>query len=76
MHQAILNVTLEAIFWIKWSCYCVENVQMQRFSWSTFSRIWTEYGDLRSKSPYLDTFYAVCKKHDFFLPKDLQTSFQ
>ena len=36
------------------------------FFWSVFSRIWTEYTDLRSyrkirtrKTPFLDTFHAV-----------------
>ena len=28
-------------------CHCVKNVQKRRFSWSVFSCIWTEYGDLR-----------------------------
>ena len=31
---------------------CVKSVQIRSFFWSAFSRIWTEYGDLRSKSPY------------------------
>ena len=30
----------------------VKKVQMRSFLWSVFSRIWTEHGDLRSKSPY------------------------
>ena len=32
--------------------HCVKNVQIRSFFWSVFSRIWTEYGDLRSKYPY------------------------
>ena len=33
--------------------HCVKSVQIRGFVCPTFSRIWTEYGDLRSKSPYL-----------------------
>ena len=33
--------------------YCVKRVQTRSYLWSVFSRIWTEYGDLWSKSPYL-----------------------
>ena len=29
-----------------------ESVQIRSFFWSVFFCIWTEYGDLRSKSPY------------------------
>ena len=32
--------------------HCVKSVQIQRFFWSVFSYIRTEYGSLRSKSPY------------------------
>ena len=32
--------------------HCVERVQIQCFFWSLFSRIWTEYRDLRSKYLY------------------------
>ena len=32
---------------------CVKSVQMWSFFWSVFSCIWTEYGQLLSKSPYL-----------------------
>ena len=31
--------------------HCVKSVQMQSFFWSVFSRIRTEYGDLRRISP-------------------------
>ena len=34
------------------SIHCVKSVQMRSFFWSLFSRIWTEYGDLRSISLY------------------------
>ena len=30
-----------------------KNCPNTEFFWSAFSRIWIEYGDLRSKSPYL-----------------------
>ena len=36
-----------------YTCHCVKNVQIRSFLWPVFSRIRTEYGDLRSKSPYL-----------------------
>ena len=32
---------------------CVKSVQIRSFFWSVFSCIWTEYGDLLRKSPYL-----------------------
>ena len=32
--------------------HCVKNVQIRSYFWSVFSCIRTEYGDLRSKSPY------------------------
>ena len=32
--------------------HCVKSVQIRSFFWSVFSCIWTEYGDLRSNSPY------------------------
>ena len=32
--------------------HCVKNVQILIYFWSVFSCIRTEYGDLRSKSPY------------------------
>ena len=41
------------IFLISDSNKCVKSVQIRNYFWSAFSCIWTEYGDLRSKSPYL-----------------------
>ena len=32
--------------------HCVKSVQIRSFLWSVFSRIRSEYGDLRSKTPY------------------------
>ena len=32
--------------------HCVKSVQIRSFLWSVFSRIWTEYGNLRSKPSY------------------------
>ena len=32
--------------------HCLKSVQIQSFFWSLFSRIWTEYGEIRSISPY------------------------
>ena len=34
------------------SCHCMKSVQIRRFFWSVFSRIWTEYGEIRSISSY------------------------
>ena len=48
--------------------HCVKNVQIQRFFWSVFSRIRTEYGEsffwcagkcTPEKTSYLDTFHAA-----------------
>ena len=34
------------------SCvYCVKDLQIWSFFWSVFSCIWTEYGNIRCKSP-------------------------
>ena len=52
---------------------CVKSVKIRSFFWSVFSRIRTEYGEIRSnhvfssnagkygaeKTPYMDTFHAV-----------------
>ena len=35
-----------------WSIHCVKSVQIRSFFWSVFFCIRTEYGNLRSKSPY------------------------
>ena len=32
--------------------HCVKTVKIWSFFWFLFSHIWTEYGDLRGKSPY------------------------
>ena len=44
--------------------HCVNNVQIQSFFWSVFSRIWTEYGP--EKTLYLDTFRSVLKTNISF----------
>ena len=36
----------------QWSSHCEKSVQIRSYFWSVFSCIRTEYGDLRSKSPY------------------------
>ena len=33
--------------------HCVKSVQIRSYFWSEFSRIRTEYGEIRSISPYL-----------------------
>ena len=35
-----------------WAYPCMKSVQIRKFFWSVFSCVWTEYRDLRSKSPY------------------------
>ena len=32
--------------------HCAKNVQIRSFFWSVFSRIWTDYGEIWSISPY------------------------
>ena len=32
--------------------HCVKSVQIRSYFWSVFSGIWTEYGDIRIRSPY------------------------
>ena len=44
----ILSYLLGAIL----QTHCVKSVQIRSFSWSVFSCIRTEYGDLLRKSPY------------------------
>ena len=44
--------------------HCVKSVQIGSFFWSVFSRIRTEHGP--GKTPYLDTFYAVCAIQNIF----------
>ena len=34
------------------NCHYIKSCPYSEFFWSVFSGIWTEYGDLRSKSPY------------------------
>ena len=56
-------------------CHSVKSVQIRSFLWSVLSCVWTEYGEIRSispysvrmrentepeKPPYLNTFHAVC----------------
>ena len=49
----ILNlVALFNFFFCTGNTHCVKGVQIQSFFWSVISRIRTEYGELRSISPY------------------------
>ena len=42
-----------SLFVLTWSAvHCMKSVQIRSFFWSVFYRIWTEYGDTRSISPY------------------------
>ena len=45
------NVIVLFFFHTKFIFHCVKSVQIRSFL-SVFSCIWTEYGDLRSLSPY------------------------
>ena len=71
--------TTEALLGI----HCVKSVQIWSFFWSVFSRICTEYGEIRStslysvqmrkntnqkKTPYLDSFYAVIQLFSSSIP--------
>ena len=56
--KSYFHITLQILqLWhhklLSWwlSSHCVKSVQIQGFFWSVFSCIWTEYRDLRSKSP-------------------------
>ena len=63
--------------------HCVKSILMRSFFWSVFSCLWTEYGDLLCKPPYLfqirentdqknspysDIFCAVCGLLYFVCP--------
>ena len=46
------TISFNLVLTIPLRSHCVKSFQIRRFFWSVFSAIWTEYGDLRSKSPY------------------------
>ena len=62
------------------NCHWVKSVQIRSFLWSVLSRIWTEYGEIRSISPYsvrmrenrdqknlrIWTLFTQCEIHLFF----------
>ena len=49
------------------SCFlrCVKSVQIWSFFWSVFSSIWTEYGEIRSISPYSDQMLENTDQKNF-----------
>ena len=51
----------------------VKSVQIRSFLLSVFSCIWTEHGDLNSKSLYLDTFHTMkgYYEHKNFLKRQI-----
>ena len=61
--------------------HCVKSVQICRFFWSVFPRIWAEYGEILlisntgiygpEKTPYLDTFHAVLKSRAIMIYKSI-----
>ena len=56
--ELYFNSFIDFVFLLFDSWYhCVKIVQIRRFFWSVFSRIWTEYEP--EKTPYFDTFYTV-----------------
>ena len=46
------TISFNLVLTISLRSHCVKSFQTRSFFWSVFSPIWTEYGDLRSKSPY------------------------
>ena len=49
----ILVINFTYVYWIdSESTHCVKRVQIRSFFWSVFSRIRTEYGEIRSASKY------------------------
>ena len=54
IQHAISLVNWNDVVWndILLNVHCVKSVQIRSFLWSVFSRIRTEYGELRSISPY------------------------
>ena len=77
----IISTTKSILFWMVKSdwysdkrpifLHCAKKVQIRSFSWSVFSRIWTEYGDLRSNFGH---FSRSVKREVSFL-NDLFTYF-
>ena len=53
LYSFILEVGLHLLTLLYSSISVVKRVQMQSFFWYVFYRIRAQYGDLRSKSPYL-----------------------
>ena len=45
--------------------YCVKSVQIRSFFRSVFSRIWTEYGEIRSDKLQERALRAVCNDYDY-----------
>ena len=37
----------------------IVQIEIRSFFWSVFTHIRTEYGEIRNKTPYLDTFHTV-----------------
>ena len=46
------NLKFLKCYFISGSCHYVERVQIHKFLWSVFSRIWTEYEEIFCISPY------------------------
>ena len=48
-----MSITIESLTACLFEKYhCVKSVQIPSFFWSAFSRIWTEYEEMQSISPY------------------------
>ena len=45
--------------------HCVKSVQLRSFFRSVFSRIWTEYGEIRSDKLQERALRAVCNDYDY-----------
>ena len=71
MHSAIMSDDSTALLFRRFSYHCVKKCPYSELFWSVSSRIWTEYGEMRSISqskcgkirtrlaPNTDTFNAV-----------------
>ena len=85
-YRSLLNLReqLEKVLWfLKCSntCHCVKGDQIRSFSWSVFSCILTQHGNLQSNYPYsvqmqentdqkklhIWTLFTLCAKSTYFL---------
>ena len=51
-YSLLIRLILAFLYDLRWAHYCMKTVQTRTFFYSIFSRIWTEYGEIWSTSPY------------------------